>query len=190
MDHLTDKDITQFFMGGPADEAAFTRTIAHLHQCKVCRERSWQWLTGMREQAHKILGSLTKSLMAGLGGDEPSDDSDEVAEALARSVKSAIAKLADAPEQKDWDSEDLFGSPQFDDAHHLASCKKCRRIFETMAKITQKVIEKGMEAKDARLTAAAVRLKTWFDINRTRIQEAADMGGGLGGGGSERAFCG
>jgi len=192
MDHLTDHEISRFWMGGPEDEAAFNRTIVHMHQCKVCRERSWQWIKGMREEAGKVFGALIESLGKKL--DPSAKDEDKLAEGLANAVKIALDKLAANPKQQEWDSEDLFGTEQFDDVVHLARCRKCRRIFDAMLKITETVITKADENKDAKLKSAGVRLQQWFKVVRSRIQENMDLTGATDdddgpGGNNSRAFC-
>lgn len=191
MDHLTDHEISRFWMGGPEDEAAFNRIIVHMHQCKVYRERSWHWLKGMREEAGKVFGALIESLGKKLEQSGP--DEDKLAEGLANAVKLALDKLAANPAQQEWDSEDLFGTEQFDDVVHLARCRKCRRIFDAMLKITETVIEKAEANKDAKLKSAGVRLQQWFKVVRSRIQENMDLMGTTEddgpGGDTSRAFC-
>jgi hypothetical protein len=218
MNHLTDQDIAKFWMGGLEDEATFNGNIAHLHQCKVCRERAWNWLKDMRDQMKKITDGLMDAIKGGatsgvvmgqnlgdlaaalknskafVGVEMSAAKAMGAAHGMAMSVKDALDRLIKNPSKLEWDADDLFDNDRFDDLDHLSKCKQCRQVFEEMLHITEKVLQKSASDPNAvKLNVAAQRLQKWFQVVRMKFREIMDLRGVTdeddSGGDHSRAFC-
>lgn len=183
-------------MGGPETENEFIAQVAHMHQCKVCRERAWAFLADMRKFANKLSQGLDKVLsgfvqsMAASGPPENDAEVEQLAAVAAQMTKTAVDRLIANPDKKEWDSEDLFGSGKMDDIPHLARCGRCRHVFDTLYRTAEIVLQKAKAAADSNTVSATERLLQWLRITRGSIQESMDAGGSsLGGNDNVRSFC-
>lgn len=200
MKHLTDEQLREFWLEGPADKESYLKLLLHLNECTVCRDRCWDSLLEYRQTTNAVSTALDKlaeafeksmgqgktpdgkKLPAGLqflgSFDIPKGSSMESLiggmpsdNALATMLLGLAAKRINAvPEDVALTSELIFGHEKFDDLAHFARCETCHGRMKLMHKITNAALTHPEINSKPDIRKDLTRLNAWLANQLTKIQ--------------------